>query len=412
MSVFFFFFVVLQWWQWLVHVNDFKQLWTAQPTYVISQAVFLLAGVVTLIHAFRKGGRWPYFWLGTVLHGLYADNFWHIVLPEYDNFWHSQTTLIFLGQRLPLHIILLYPAFIYHAAYAVSKLKLPRYAEPFAVGLVTVLIDIPYDIVAVKFVHWTWHDTDPNIYDRHYWVPWNSYYFHSTFAASFFFFFDATRRWLAPKVAQWESAGKKAEWKALLVAVLLGMPGGVLMFVPIYHPLHDVYKIHSEVTFFLLFSIFCIFIISGLLSDREKNKEKLTIIDYILMLQLAVHYAIYWIFAVFFHPEKEWSLGFHEPVGPCNEVATLTTPFGQTLEKRKYFCAGDYDESYFDFNCVGGQKPANGASWYVICGTPFENRAEYITVLSTILLVASSVFYCLYFKTAPAAPPQKKLKTK
>lgn len=101
------------------------------------------------------------------------------------------------------------PAFIYQAAYAVSKLNLPKYAEPLAVGLVTVLIDIPYDIVAVKFVHWTWHDTDPNIFDRHYWVPWNSYYFHATFAASLFFFFGATRRWFAPKVAQWESAGYK-----------------------------------------------------------------------------------------------------------------------------------------------------------------------------------------------------------
>lgn len=87
------------------------------------------------------------------------------------------------------------------------KLNLPRNAQPFAVGLLTVLIDIPYDIVAVKFVHWTWHDTDPNIYDRHYWVPWNSYYFHATFASSFYFFFDASRRWLAPRVAQWSSAG-------------------------------------------------------------------------------------------------------------------------------------------------------------------------------------------------------------
>lgn len=57
------------------------------------------------------------------------------------------------------------------------------------VGLVVVLIDIPYDITSVKFVHWTWHDTDPNISDRHYWVPWNSYYFHCAFATSFTFWF-------------------------------------------------------------------------------------------------------------------------------------------------------------------------------------------------------------------------------
>lgn len=86
------------------------------------------------------------------------------------------------------------PCFIYNASVAVAKAKFPPWAEPFAVGLTSVLIDIPYDIISVNFLHWTWHDTDPNIYDRNYWVPWNSYYFHATFAAGFTFFFHWTRR--------------------------------------------------------------------------------------------------------------------------------------------------------------------------------------------------------------------------
>lgn len=55
------------------------------------------------------------------------------------------------------------------------------------------LIDIPYDIVGVKQLFWTWHDTDPNIYDRHYSVPWTSYYFHAAFAAGFMIMFRGTR---------------------------------------------------------------------------------------------------------------------------------------------------------------------------------------------------------------------------
>lgn len=35
--------------------------------------------------------------------------------------------------------------------------------EHMAVGLMTVLVDMPYDIIGPKFVHWIWHDTDPNI---------------------------------------------------------------------------------------------------------------------------------------------------------------------------------------------------------------------------------------------------------
>lgn len=45
-----------------------------------------------------------------------------------------------------------------------SKLKLKcGYVEHLAVGLMVVLIDMPYDIIGVKYLHWIWHDTDPNI---------------------------------------------------------------------------------------------------------------------------------------------------------------------------------------------------------------------------------------------------------
>lgn len=54
--------------------------------------------------------------------------------------------------------------FYYHASWACSKLKLKsQLAEYVAVGLLTVLIDMPYDINGASYVHWIWHDTDPNI---------------------------------------------------------------------------------------------------------------------------------------------------------------------------------------------------------------------------------------------------------
>lgn len=54
--------------------------------------------------------------------------------------------------------------FYYHASWACSKMKLKsQFAEYVAVGLMTVLIDMPYDINGAKYVHWIWHDTDPNI---------------------------------------------------------------------------------------------------------------------------------------------------------------------------------------------------------------------------------------------------------
>lgn len=39
-----------------------------------------------------------------------------------------------------------------------------------------------------------------------------------------------------------------AELAAVVVATLIGMPGGCLLFVLLYHPLHDYLGVHSEVT--------------------------------------------------------------------------------------------------------------------------------------------------------------------
>lgn len=47
-----------------------------------------------------------------------------------------------------------------------SRLRLPWWAEGPAVGLGAVMLDMPYDIMGIKLVWWTWHDTDPNIYQR------------------------------------------------------------------------------------------------------------------------------------------------------------------------------------------------------------------------------------------------------
>ena len=43
--------------------------------------------------------------------------------------------------------------------------------EPFAVAIGDILVDLPFDIMEVKLLWWTWHDTDPNIEQRSYSVP-------------------------------------------------------------------------------------------------------------------------------------------------------------------------------------------------------------------------------------------------
>lgn len=50
--------------------------------------------------------------------------------------------------------------------------------SPISAGILTLLINVPVSYVGVKYLHWTWHDSDPNLSDRSYWVPWTDFMFH------------------------------------------------------------------------------------------------------------------------------------------------------------------------------------------------------------------------------------------
>lgn len=393
-------------WDWFITFNHPKDIWRRQPTYLISEYTFYLGGLLTLIHALRMGGRYKYLWLATILHGLFVENicFW---FPEYiDNYWHSQTTIVLLGRRLPLHIMFLYPTFIYTASVSVAKLRLPNWAEPFAVGLTVVLIDIPYDTTAVRFLHWTWHDTDANIYDRHYWVPWNSYYFHSSFACAFTFLIHAYRRAITREEDKYATSTVGKELLCSLLVGITAMPAGILLFIPIYHPLHDLYGIHNENCFFILMVIFLTIIWRAdrhqkgdARPDPNNKKSGFWKINELILL-LIVHYSVYLCTVIFADPGKEVSVGMHEVTGPCDEIVKIPTAFGMELPRRKYFCTSDYDEGYFDFHCLpGGKAPKNGLEWYTICGVPWGNRAEYIAMESLICFLALNVFFQMHFRS-------------
>ncbi|XP_043461639.1 uncharacterized protein LOC122498122 [Leptopilina heterotoma] len=396
-------------WNWFVTYNDVHTLWRAQPTYFIVSTLFIVGGLITFYHALKSKGRFIQLWIGVICHGLVVEIICYN-LPDIDNFWHSPTPIMLLGQRLPLHIIFLYAVFIYTAAITIDKLKLPPWSEPFAVGLMVNLLDYPYDVMSVKFVHWTWHDTDPNIFDRHYHVPWNSYYFHATFAAGFMFWFRFTRRFIIKNNDPRKSGPFCKELLCTLIASCLGMPTGVLLFIPNYHILHDIYNLHSEVTYHLLLAIYVVIIFSGLLSLKTLPQHSRNIQDYLILFYLAIYYLIFFGMALIGNPEAEISKGLHEPIGPCDKNVSMKTAFGQTLYKRKYLCVTDYDESYFGWSCLPDGKPPVGkiGEYYTICGTPFDNRVEYITLMLTITIIAAGVFLNIFLHTTAKKNVQKK----
>ncbi|RUS74092.1 hypothetical protein EGW08_018155 [Elysia chlorotica] len=390
--------------EWWVKFRKPEDILKKHATYLYLEVVLYVLSFLTFCHAMRSGGRFRWLWFATIAHGLTVESLSYFV-PDIDNFWHAQSMVMFLGQRLPLHIILLYPVFIYTACAAVSHMNLRWWAEPFAVGLSVVLIDIPFDIMGIKLLWWTWHDDDPNIFDRHYWVPWTSYYFHATFASSFTLLFFGLRRLLCRPGLKYQSCGFFCELPILIITGLFAMPLGILQFVPVYHPLHDSMGIHSEVCVLLLLAVYALIVWSADRTPYEGARLSSSSFSAITLL-IHLHYAFY-VYLVFnAKPEGERSYGLHQQIGNCNVPVKVMTPFGQVLKKNKFLCVDRYDEGYFNFKCVK-KVPAANTEWYTICGTPYENHAEYILVVCSFCAIGVFWFMHLLFFSGPQPRTQK-----
>jgi hypothetical protein len=333
-------------WEWFVKFrNPFGEYGALrwEPTFVSNELEFYALAILTFIHAKRHGARYMWLWWTTVAHGLMTELVSYWVEPI-DNFWHAQSMFMFFGQREPLHIMCLYPGYIYTASVAVSRLHITERCEAAAMGLFVVIFDLPYDIIGIKNLWWTWHDTDANIRDRHYWVPWTSYYFHMTFACAFNLLYHVTRRYFVglsglysrddlqrmPYAQQKMADNWWGEFKALAITGMCSMPFGILQFVPGYHFCKDALGIHAEVTTIGLGSIYGLILFYGLMHNRpvnylehgereirrghKKKGEGKWYYDE-AFIAVCMHYFHYMILVLFAHPGQLQVLGMHQEQG-------------------------------------------------------------------------------------------------
>ncbi|CAJ0605414.1 unnamed protein product [Cylicocyclus nassatus] len=82
-------------------------------------------------------------------------------------------------------------------------MRLPWWGEGPAVGLSSVMLQLPFRMLGTKLLWWTWHDTDPTIEDRMFWTPWSSLYYYAACACSFVWMLRLTRRLLLEKEYDW-----------------------------------------------------------------------------------------------------------------------------------------------------------------------------------------------------------------
>lgn len=111
-----------------------------------------------------------------------------------------------------------------------------------------------------------------------------------------------------------------------MAASILGMPGGCLLFIPLYHPLHDFFNVHSEVTAVTIILIWAAVVWKF---DRKSNRlvkpEKMDIISKFLTIHLIGHYLFNIGIVIFFNPEDVVSVGLHQRIGNCNETEPVHT---------------------------------------------------------------------------------------
>lgn len=383
----------------IVTLRSPLDIWQNHPTFLVQEITICLAALINFIHAYKNGGYHMYYWWATVVLSVTTELVCYYV-PELDNFWHSQSVVMFAHGRYPLYIVLLYNAFYYPAMVAVSRLRLPWWAESFAVGLCSTLLDVPYDILGVKLLHWVWHDTDSALADRTYWVPWTSYHFHTAFSAALHALFFGLRRLLL-QCNSWRAFGQSL---SVLMAGLLGMPVGSLFFLLYYHPLHDHYGVHSEVPV-LMFLATCALIVwlATLRADRAvdgQSSGERQPVEMLVLAGVTIQYMTCTLFALLAKPENIVRTGLAQMTGPCDAIQTSVSLSGKDLHRNKYLCVTHYDEGYFDWHCR--QKPPGQLlSWYTLCGTPFPNHTEYIAVVTFFCSLGWIVYYQLLVGKRP-----------
>ncbi|XP_001636002.2 uncharacterized protein LOC5515900 isoform X2 [Nematostella vectensis] len=402
--------------KWFVTFRNPQEIWREEPTFLMCEIVFLLIAAMTFRHALRNGKTYILLWITLSLHGLTTECVSYFV-PDVDNFWHAQSMVMLVEKRLPLHIVLFYPGVMYTVALSVAKLRLPLSAEPFAVGLADVIFDFPFDIMGIKLLWWSWHDTDPNLFDRHYWVPWTSYIFHMTFASSFTFIFHGMR-WALIGVDKFQpSKSWFKELTCVLVAGVFSMPLGVVQFIVFYHIPHDMYGIHTEVLVLLMCLVYGVFLWRADRNprihsrpdeinpkDSPKTRSRFDEISF----NVLIHFLFYVFLVGFAHPENVRATGLHQRIGNCSHVTAVHTPLGQVLQKKTFLCPRDYDEGYFDWHCTpSGHAPPDGTNWYTLCGTGYPNHAEYILVVTSFCMLGLAFYYQLLWRSAMDVLPRK-----
>lgn len=145
---------------------------------------------------------------------------------------------------------------------------------------------------------------------------------------------NLSRKLLVDEVYDWKKFGR--EFLAVFIAGTLAFWGGTIQLSLLYHPLHDMLGVHSELTSTIFLSAYMLIV---WIADRRnphpesRGQSKYWMDE--LSLAVCFHYLFYMVLVCISDPKNIIAEGLHQPIGPCNVTQKVQTPTGLVLEKRK-----------------------------------------------------------------------------
>ena len=359
------------------------------PTFVVGEFVFISLTVLLLLHALKQGRVHTLIWFSALVSGTANDVFF-MALPIVENFWQGQACIM-ITPRMPLYIPCVYIVFMYTSTVAAWRLGREcgfQNALSLAAltGLMGEMIYSPYDIIGIKFLWWTWHDTDAPIRDRLYGVPVGSSSWVITFTASFQLLHQLT----IPKPVI-EGKQKLTNGKALFCLLVNGLLATPLMMVQM-----SLFQLISgdlqgfpttKHTFVAILTLFTL-LATRILFNRVKSnalQARVQIWDLIINLALVLYFCFLFAIMMIGKPEDHSSTGVHQEVGDCSVKGIDISGH----ERQVYLCKDSYEED-FSFNCK--KTDYETSQWYTVCGNPHKDKPTFVAVIGLLGLMGSIVY--------------------
>ena len=344
------------------------------PSFVVGEVVFMLLSLVCFIHAWKKGRVYLLVWWASIIVGCANDVFF-MCLPGVDNFHHAQGTIM-LTPRLPLYILCVYNTFMYCSVTSCFSLQLGAIGNAAVVGLLAELFYSVYDFVGIRFLWWTWHDTDAAISERIFDVPIGSSMWVITFCFSFSFI-------LHIMISRCRTI---SIFRFIFTIIVLSLFCTPLMMMQMgLYQLSGVMGKPDMTSIMLLVLLYLVIISLKMISTgkwmyKRFNASK---IDSILAITISIYFASMSIISVIFTPQNHISTGIHQIIGPCDIMEDNLSG----LPRQKYLCSENYDEHFRICSNTGSYS-----SWYSVCGLPIPYHEQWSLLICILSIIGVTIF--------------------